>query len=91
MLRTEVVEHCLTQHKIISSLFILNEVEDKLLNKFHFPRSKVEDLIRFLRREAEILDPVELPRQICRDKDDDLVLGTALAARADCIITKEFP
>ena len=79
--------HCLTQHKIISSPFILNEVEDKLFNKFHFPRSKVEDLIRFLREQTEVVDPVELPRRICRDEDDDMVLGTALAARAGCIIT----
>lgn len=83
----EIFDHCLAHHTIISSLFILDEVEDKLLNKFHFPRSKVEDLIRFLHRETETVEPAALPGQVCRDADDDMVLATALAAQADCILT----
>lgn len=83
----EIFGHCLAHHIIISSPFILDEVEDKLLNKFHFPRSKVEDLIRFLRRETETVEPAALPGRVCRDADDDMVLATALAARADCILT----
>jgi uncharacterized protein len=30
---------------------------------------------------------VILGQQVCRDADDDLILGTALAANADCLIT----
>lgn len=44
---SELVEHCLTQHIFTLSSFVLGEVEDKLLNKFHFPPSKVADLLRF--------------------------------------------
>ncbi len=83
----EVFDHCLAQHTIISSSFILEEVEDKLLNKFQFPRNKVEDLVRFLSNEAEVVEAAASPSQVCRDADDDMILATALAARADCILS----
>ena len=83
----ELFDHCLTEHTIICSPFILDEVADKLLNKFHFPKTKVDDLIRFLRSEVEIVEPSVLPKQVCRDADDDVILATALAARADCVLT----
>ena len=37
----EVVEHCITEHQVFVSTFILDEVEDKLRNKFRFPPAKV--------------------------------------------------
>lgn len=35
----------------------------------------------------EVLTPEPLSDPVCRDPDDDVVLATALAARADCLIT----
>jgi len=43
----EVVEHCITEHEVFISSFILREVEDKLRNKFRFPAAKVADLLRY--------------------------------------------
>ena len=36
---------------------------------------------------CEMCDPAPLPKRICRDPDDDVVLATALAGRADLIVT----
>jgi putative PIN family toxin of toxin-antitoxin system len=36
---------------------------------------------------CEIVKPVALPKRICRDPDDDIVLATAVAGRADLIVT----
>ena len=36
---------------------------------------------------AEIVEPVTFETQICRDPDDDAILGTAVAGNADCIVT----
>lgn len=83
----EVFDHCLAQHAIISSSFILEEVEDKLLNKFQFPDDKVEDLVRFLTLETEMVQIAALPNQVCRDADDDMILATALAGAAECILS----
>jgi predicted nucleic acid-binding protein len=34
-----------------------------------------------------MVKPARLPKRVCRDPDDDEVLATALAARADIILT----
>lgn len=36
---------------------------------------------------CEFVDPQPLPTRVCRDKDDDVVLATAVAGKADVIIT----
>jgi uncharacterized protein len=36
---------------------------------------------------CQMCDPVKLPTRVCRDPDDDVVLGTALAGRAELIVT----
>ena len=83
----EVVEHCITEHEVFISAFILDEVADKLRNKFHFPPGKVADLLRYLRDQLELIEPAKLTSSACRDPDDDLILATGVAARADCIVT----
>ena len=36
---------------------------------------------------CEMVKPVALPKRICRDPDDDIVLATAVAGRVDLVIT----
>jgi putative PIN family toxin of toxin-antitoxin system len=36
---------------------------------------------------CEFVKPHPLPKRICRDKDDDAVLATAVAGKADVIVT----
>ena len=36
---------------------------------------------------CEMVKPVALPKRICRDPDDDIVLATAVAGRADLVIS----
>ena len=36
---------------------------------------------------CEIVKPAPLPRRVCRDPDDDVVLASALAGHADLIVT----
>ncbi|MFN4218356.1 MAG: putative toxin-antitoxin system toxin component, PIN family [Candidatus Bipolaricaulia bacterium] len=35
----------------------------------------------------EVVPPVQLDHTVCRDPDDDVILGTALAGNAVCIVT----
>ena len=83
----EVVEHCITQQEVFISSFILLEVEDKLRNKFRFPPAKVADLLRYLHDQLELIEPAKLSSPACRDPDDDMILATGIAARANCIVT----
>ena len=36
---------------------------------------------------CEFFKPQPLPKRVCRDKDDDVVLATAVAGKADLIVT----
>ena len=36
---------------------------------------------------CEFIEPARLRERVCRDKDDDVVLATALAGKADVIVT----
>jgi putative PIN family toxin of toxin-antitoxin system len=36
---------------------------------------------------CEFVEPEPLPAPVCRDKDDDIVLATALSGKADMIVT----
>lgn len=36
---------------------------------------------------CEFVEPARLPGRVCRDKDDDVVLTTAVAGKADAIVT----
>ncbi|MFN5981714.1 MAG: putative toxin-antitoxin system toxin component, PIN family, partial [Pseudanabaena sp.] len=39
------------------------------------------------RSKMEIVIPSQLEQQVCRDIDDDWILATALAGKAQCILT----
>ncbi|MGH7142214.1 MAG: putative toxin-antitoxin system toxin component, PIN family [Candidatus Saccharimonadales bacterium] len=69
---------------------ILQELQDKLENKFEFPRDTV---VRWLSRIEEAVTVIR-PRQKVdllteRDPDDNKILECALEAKADLIITAD--
>jgi putative PIN family toxin of toxin-antitoxin system len=47
----------------------------------------VLDAINVFTDIREIVKPAPLPRRVCRDPDDDVVLASALAGHADRIVT----
>jgi len=78
---------CLDQHEIVLSPAILAEVDRNLSRKFKLPAARSQEIGAFLREHAELVTPVELPSDVCRDPDDRAVLGTAVAGNAQCLIT----
>ncbi len=83
----ELLEHCALNHDIVLSKFILDEFRNKMLGKFEFSASEVEQAVRLLESRSSIVEVVNLQAPVCRDPDDDAVIGTALAGSCDCIIT----
>ena len=83
----EVFEHVAIEHCLIASDYILDEFADTMVEKFGFTRREATDAGDVIRLRAEIVEPasVRLRRKI--DPDDLPVLGTAVAAGCDCIIT----
>ena len=83
----ELLEDVLTHHELVVSRYIVDEVAQKLLEKFGFPDREVRQLQRLLLRVGTLVDPVELPQGACRDADDLPVLGTAIASAAQLIVS----
>jgi putative PIN family toxin of toxin-antitoxin system len=83
----ELLEDLLLHHELVISEFILEELNRKLIEKFHYPRREVDQLVSFLRRVGSIVVPADLPADLCRDPEDIPVLGTAVAGRCALLIS----
>jgi putative PIN family toxin of toxin-antitoxin system len=65
---------------------IIAELRDVVLWKF--PKdTRVAGFIRDLRRFALIVEPTSVPRDVCRDPEDAVVLGTAVSAQASVAVS----
>jgi putative PIN family toxin of toxin-antitoxin system len=82
-----VFETCLASHEIILSDHILGELDRHLRGKFKAPPRQVEAILSFLRESATVVAPAKVPAGACRDRTNLAVLGTALTAEADCLVT----
>jgi putative PIN family toxin of toxin-antitoxin system len=84
---SDVLEHCIRRHALITSEFILNEFREKMVRKFKYSVGEVEEAVELLRSTTKVVMPADLGMVVCRDPDDDIVLGTAVAGNAPCIVT----
>jgi putative PIN family toxin of toxin-antitoxin system len=82
-----VVELCLHSHEIVLSEELLEEIVRNLRQKIKLPGNIVEDISELLREQASMVSSVPLAAEVCRDPDDVKILGLALAANADYIVT----
>jgi len=82
-----IVELCLHSHEILLCDELLEETLRNLHQKIGLPSSIVEDIGGLLREHSSIRSPVPLAPDICRDPDDIKILGLAVSANADCIVT----
>jgi putative PIN family toxin of toxin-antitoxin system len=83
----ELLEYCVREHEPVTSVAILEDVRRNLVSKVKVSISQADQTVRLLRTRLDVVEPVALGAQVCRDADDDLVLGTAIAGRADAIVT----
>ena len=86
-LADSIFEYCLQQHAIVLSDHILGELEKSFLKKLKMPQDKIQAILSFLKEFCLIADLKKLKRNVCRDHEDDKILGLALNAGADFIIT----
>ena len=80
-------EYCLESHNLVLCEELLGEVIEKLKNKIRLPDSIVQKIDIYLRTHASIVSPEIVDPDVCRDKNDLVFLGSALAGQADYIIT----
>lgn len=80
-------ELCIDQHDLFISDFILLEVQKNLLKKLNMPANKTEIIIRYLKEFCFVGHYDKFKKRVCRDKDDDEILGIAKGVNAQYIIT----
>ena len=84
---SDLLEHCVRRHRLVTSAFILEEFHRVMVDRLRYSAEEAQEAIELLRSRAMLVAPAELGTTVCRDKDDDAVLGTAVAGDAACIIT----
>jgi putative PIN family toxin of toxin-antitoxin system len=82
----EIVETHLPELSPILADPLWKELVEKLRAKFNLVPEELP-LLGLYRRLAEWVQAQPLPKPVCRDADDDWVLATAVAGRADLIVT----
>ena len=81
------VAACLQSHEIVLSKHILGELAEHLSGKLKMPARQAREIVELVREHADIVEPAELPADICRDPDDVPVLGTAVAGNVEALVT----
>lgn len=82
-----IMEVCLSEHDIVLSDDLLDEILKNLRRKINLPPDLVDSIGALLRGHSTISIPVELAPHVCPDPDDIKILGLAIASGADCLVT----
>lgn len=80
-------EEALLHAEIVVSEEILSELGEKLVSKGKLTKAEAAEVIGAVRSDAEVVGAMTLEKAVCRDPNDDMVLGSALAGKADFIVT----
>jgi putative PIN family toxin of toxin-antitoxin system len=81
------VESCLENQDVYIGEFLLAEVSQNLQKKIKLPVKMVQDILAFLRAHAQLVEPQSILAGTCRDPNDLPIIGIALAACADYLIS----
>lgn len=81
------VKLCFRDHTVALSEHILSELREHYVGTFKATGEQASLVIETLRKQSELVIPAIVPAEVLRDADDLPVLGTALAASADFLIT----
>jgi putative PIN family toxin of toxin-antitoxin system len=84
---SDLPEHCVRQHIVVSSQPLLNELREVLERKFSQRAIDVRAAVQLFAETFTLVTPDILDPPTCRDPDDDFVLATALAGGCAAIIT----
>jgi putative PIN family toxin of toxin-antitoxin system len=82
----EVVHRAVRMRILASSARLMDELETTLRRKFRVTAA-ARAFLKAFRQQVPLVEPLGLPKIVCRDPNDDVVLATAVAAHANLIVT----
>ena len=83
----ELFEHCGLRHTLVTSEYILEELQSVLTSKFRYSASDAARVVKIIKIKAELSIPLNVPSAACDDPKDLPILGSAIAGKCQCIIT----
>ncbi len=83
----DVLREVLTSHELIVSDALLMELKRVLKQKFKVPSSLISEFLNLLKQDTVLAKPVGLPHVNIKDKDDLILLASALGGNADLFVT----
>lgn len=83
----DVFRAVLAEHELITSEFVLSELERVLTERFGVPEKNVHSIIALLRRFHVEPTSEHLPDLVIRDPDDLHILADAVASNANVLVT----
>lgn len=86
----DVLREVFASHDLIISEYLIKELERVLADKFSLPRDILEEYIWLLHQDTIVAGGVEIPPIQLKDKSDIPILGAALQAKADVLVTGDL-
>ena len=83
----DVIRLVLAEHELITADVVLNELKRALKHKIQLPGEQIQEIFAFLESQTVQPRPISLPSIPVRDEDDQWVLASALAAKAEVFVT----
>jgi putative PIN family toxin of toxin-antitoxin system len=80
-------QHGVRVHTIISSRELIDELEDVLTRKLRQRKADARAAAKLFEEKFTLIMPAALAAQVCRDRDDDRVLATAVTGQCVAIVT----
>jgi putative PIN family toxin of toxin-antitoxin system len=83
----DVLRQVFASHQLFISEQVLNELKSVFKCKFGVGQDLIDDFIRLLQQDSILAQPAQLPGVQLQDKDDLSILGAAIAAGAEVLVT----
>ena len=84
---SDLLEYAVRTHTVVCSWYILDELREKLVDKFGVTASEARRAAALLAERFEQVEPAAVDANACRDSEDLPILGTAVAGQCTCIVT----
>jgi len=84
---SDVLREVLRHHHLIISPELLTELENVFRKTLGLPQNMIFEFIEVIKQDSQLSTPSPLPNVKLRDKDDLLMLSSALNGGADLFIT----
>lgn len=83
----DVLRELISSHELFISDQVLIDLRRVLQLKFGVPQELIDDSIELLQRDSNPAQPGQLPRVELKDSDDLTILGAAINAGAEVLVT----